>query len=191
MNEHPESVITSLKTIRALLPNDLTAAGMFLRSHSICNSRAQFKGEPSDQNLDSGAVAANSAVGQRGTILVIEDDEDLRSIYAEALRSSGFDVLAAQDAFQAFELAQLHSNQVRLIVSDVILRGANGYELTKRLRAAIPGVKALFVTGQSMDKLHALGFDSSRESVLVKPFRPQKLVALVQHLLDSTCGELS
>lgn len=191
MNEHPESVITSLKTIRALLPNDLTAAGMFLRSHSICNSRAQFKGEPSDQNLDSGAVAANSAVGQRGTILVTEDDEDLRSIYAEALRSSGFDVLAAQDAFQAFELAQLHSNQVRLIVSDVILRGANGYELTKRLRAAIPGVRALFVTGQSMDKLHALGFDSSREPVLVKPFRPQKLVALVQDLLDSTCGELS
>ncbi|MCW5947076.1 MAG: response regulator [Fimbriimonadales bacterium] len=191
MNEHPESVITSLNSIRALLPKDSTAAGKFLRSHSFCTSRAQFEGKTSDQNSHIAAVAGNSAVGHEGTVLVIEDDEDLRAIYSEALRASGLDVLTAQDTFQAFELAQLHSNDVRLIVSDVMLPGANGYELTRRLRAAIPGVKALFVTGQSMDKLHALGFDSSREHVLAKPFGPQRLVALVHEVLSSRCGKLS
>jgi DNA-binding response OmpR family regulator len=158
--------------------------GRLLQAHSLCSSRRKSNVAFAGAEAQLQRIGPSPTCSSSATVLLIEDDEDLRSVFSQALRASGLTVLTAQDSVQAFELAQRHADEVRLILSDIILPGANGYELTRRLRAAIPGVKALFVSGHGDDRLRALGIDTVGEKVLAKPFRPQQLVATVHEVLE-------
>ena len=114
------------------------------------------------------------------TILVAEDDEMLRTLLGIALESCGYTVLAAAGGAEALQLAELHDGAVQLLISDVVMRGMDGFELADRLVAIHPELRVLLLSGYPVDpELHG------DVAFLQKPFRPSVLVARVRALLDA------
>ena len=115
------------------------------------------------------------------TILIVEDDDNLRNILHRALEGYGFSVFAAAESAEALRLCQQHT--IGLVVTDIVLPGLNGLELAERIRAVRPDLKFLFITGfgdqfPELDKL--IG---SAANVLEKPFLPSELLRKVEDML--------
>jgi len=115
-------------------------------------------------------------------VMIVDDERMVRSLERRFLVEAGFSVVDAEDGAGAISLA---TDTVRpdLVVADVQMPGMNGEELAMRLRAVLPGVKVLFVTGHPdalFDLRPTLGAD---EAYLEKPFTRAGLVEAVSLLL--------
>ena len=108
--------------------------------------------------------------------LVVEDDAAVRMLVRMILARDGWRVLEAPDAEQALAAAA-GASELRLLVTDVFLPGMQGAELHARLRAAIPGLRALFVSGDSRQSLIAQGAIDADSEFAQKPFTPSELAA--------------
>ncbi len=118
------------------------------------------------------------------TILLVEDDDVVRSLTAEMLDTAGYTVLAAPDATEAERLAAAHEGPIDLLVSDVVMPGLSGPELAERMVAIRPGLRVLFTSGYTE---HAVtGYGELRPDVgfLEKPFTAAALRRKVRDLLD-------
>jgi two-component system cell cycle sensor histidine kinase/response regulator CckA len=115
-------------------------------------------------------------------VMIVDDERPVRSLQRRFLAEAGFSVVDAEDGAGAIALA---TDTVRpdVVVADVQMPGMNGEELAMRLRAVLPGVKVLFVTGHAdalFDLRPTLGAD---EAYLEKPFTRAGLVEAVSLLL--------
>jgi signal transduction histidine kinase/ActR/RegA family two-component response regulator len=140
--------------------------------------------------VDSSAPARSSETGREALIgqglrlLYVEDDGDLRRLTARRLVELGFDVTVAKSAEQALDLAG--NGKFDVLVSDVVLPGANGLTLAKRLAASQEGIRVLFVSGYAEDA-SVLGEIVAREHhFLSKPFRRESLAKALRALLAET-----
>src|SRR5690606_14141364 len=98
---------------------------------------------------DGRGSRAEEAIG-RGTetILLVEDDEAVRELTLSVLRAYGYRVLAASTGAEGFEVWKQHRNEVRLLLTDMVMPdGMSGLELAKLLRAADPGLKIICMSG--------------------------------------------
>jgi DNA-binding NtrC family response regulator len=119
--------------------------------------------------------------GQKATrtILLVEDNEQLRALYGMILADAGFRIVSAQDASQALA----HEGPIDALVTDLSLPGMNGHELATRIRDRRPGVPVLFTSGWA-------GTSVPEESVpgaafLGKPFQRRDLLEAIETLLGS------
>jgi CheY-like chemotaxis protein len=122
------------------------------------------------------------------TILVVEDNDNLRNLLHRTLKGNGFSVLPAADGAEALRLCQQHDGTIDLVVSDIVMPRLNGLELEERIRVTRPETKFLFMTGFGDQ------FPELRERIkygtdmLEKPFLPSELLRKVEDTLCSTCG---
>lgn len=116
------------------------------------------------------------------TILIVEDNENLRNILHRTLEGHGFSVLAAADGAEALRLCQQYDGTIDVVVSDIVMPGPNGFELAVRVHAARPETKFLFITG-FFDQFPEL-CDKYRGSILEKPFLPSELLRKVEDILN-------
>jgi two-component system cell cycle sensor histidine kinase/response regulator CckA len=119
----------------------------------------------------------------RGTILVVEDEELVRSVLLEALESKGYETVAAGTGSEALELAELHVGPIDLVLSDVVLPGLNGPEVARTLAATRPEARILFMSGYTDSIVLDLGGDGSAP-LIVKPFSMQQLYERIEEVLD-------
>jgi two-component system, OmpR family, alkaline phosphatase synthesis response regulator PhoP len=117
------------------------------------------------------------------TILVADDEEDLRELVSYRLTRSGYDVIDAQDGEEAFRLASEHVPD--LMVLDVMMPRLDGYELTRRVRAeeSLRAVPVILLTARSQETDVSRGFEVGADDYLKKPFNPDELVARVRAVL--------
>jgi DNA-binding response OmpR family regulator len=120
------------------------------------------------------------------TVIVVEDQEQLRTLVCRQLRSAGHTVLDARDGASAIRIASGHPGVIHLLVTDVVLPGMNGRELFDRLALERPGLKVLFMSGYAGDILSAQGVATEGLDLLQKPFSLQDLAAKVQQVLRRT-----
>jgi len=116
------------------------------------------------------------------TVLIVEDNGDLRELLQRALERHGFSVLPAADGAEALRWSEQHEGAIEILVSDIVMPGLNGLELSERIRAAHPEAKVLFITGFGADQ-----FPELREyaaNILEKPFLPSELLRKVEDILD-------
>jgi len=115
------------------------------------------------------------------TVLIVDDSSDLRILLQRALERHGFSVLAAANGEKALRLSEQHEGAIEILVSDILLPGLNGIELSKRIRAAHPETKVLFITGSGdqIPELSELG-----TNILEKPFLPSELLRKVADVLS-------
>jgi len=115
------------------------------------------------------------------TVLIVDDNSDLRILLQRALERHGFSVLAAANGEKALRLSEQHEGAIEILVSDILLPGLNGIELSKRIRAAHPETKVLFITGSGdqIPELSELG-----TNILEKPFLPSELLRKVADVLS-------
>jgi DNA-binding response OmpR family regulator len=115
------------------------------------------------------------------TILIVEDDGILRELLQRALEGYGFSVLPAADGAEALRWSQQHEGTIDVLVSDVVMPGLGGVELSQRIRAARPETKLLFITGfgDQFPDLREYGAD-----ILEKPFLPSELLRKVDDTIS-------
>jgi DNA-binding response OmpR family regulator len=117
------------------------------------------------------------------TILVADDEEDLRELVAYRLSRSGYNVIGAEDGQEALELAAERTPD--LMVLDVMMPKLDGYELTRRVRAeaALRSIPVILLTARSQESDIDRGFEVGADDYLKKPFNPDELVARVRAVL--------
>ena len=124
------------------------------------------------------------SVGGGGeTILVVEDQEAVRLFAKAALRQHGYQVIQASDGDQALSVAKQHSGRIDLLLTDVVMPGLNGRELSDRLKEVRPNVKVLFISGYTADVIAQRGILDQGVAFLHKPFSSDELAAKVREVL--------
>jgi PAS domain S-box-containing protein len=125
------------------------------------------------------------------TILLVEDDAAVRELVRSMLTAQGYSVLAAENPFEVETLCEGHSGHIHLLLTDLILPGASGREIAKRVCSWRPEVKVLFMSGYTDDSMiHRHGFDTSF-AFLQKPFSSTALAAKVREVLDADGSKLT
>ncbi|MGC2050435.1 MAG: response regulator, partial [Methylovirgula sp.] len=141
--------------------------------------RAHVEEERAQQRLDAEEKVEEQV---RGTVLVVEDDPDVRTYSAEILRDLGYRVREAGNAKTALETLR-ESNDFALLFSDVGLPGMNGTELAEEARRLRPQLKILLTTGYAQDALIEHGKFGPGVLLLPKPFARAELAEKIHQLL--------
>lgn len=118
------------------------------------------------------------------TILVVEDQDIVRTMVCEILQRNGYTVLAASNGEEALELFENSRGGIHLVLSDVIMTGMNGPELFQQLAGKFPGLKGLFMSGYSSEILNHEGVLQNCLDVIQKPFTPKALLLQLREVLD-------
>jgi PAS domain S-box-containing protein len=122
--------------------------------------------------------------GGRETILVVEDDADLRETSSATLNSLGYHIIQARNPEHALEILA-GADAVDLLFTDIMMPGGMlGPTLAQRARELRPAINVLFTTGYANNHVMATGASVSNSDVLPKPFRTEDLAQRVRHLLD-------
>lgn len=114
--------------------------------------------------------------GGHETILVVEDEDSVRSVTCEILSASGFTVLQASNGQEAFALLSDCSLRVDLLLTDVIMPHMKGTELVRRVLEIRPGLKILYMSGYNEESILGARLGESDRLLIQKPFQPAELV---------------
>jgi two-component system cell cycle sensor histidine kinase/response regulator CckA len=149
-----------------------------------------------EQEVQSDAVAANGAAREpsaeakpradltgQGTILLVEDEEGLRSLNARGLRSRGYSVIEASNGIEAMEALEHENGAVDLVVSDVVMPEMDGPTLLKTMRGRNPNLRIIFVSGYAEDAFEKSLPENQQFAFLPKPFTLTQLVAAVKETM--------
>jgi DNA-binding response OmpR family regulator len=121
------------------------------------------------------------------TILLVEDEPELRALVHEVLTDSGYRVLATGGPVEALRLARVTTEPIHLLLTDVVMPDMNGLALAERLQVDRPTMKVLYMSGYSTDVVMAHG--TPREGALIaKPFTPRLMVSRVREVLGEGDG---
>jgi PAS domain S-box-containing protein len=119
------------------------------------------------------------------TILVVEDDRDVRELATYILQSRGYEVLAAANGMEALQVSEEHEGAIDLLLTDVILPKMNGKELAIRLLAQRPETRVLYMSGHSDDLIARHGVLAKGVKVLSKPFTMDTLLKMTRAQLNA------
>ncbi len=119
-----------------------------------------------------------------GTVLLAEDEKEVREVAREFLELSGYTVMEAKDGAEAIELAEKHAGTIDLLVTDMVMPGIGGRELATRLQAVRPGLKVIYMSGYTEYANFKNEEFDLRTVMLQKPFTRALLAASVQKVLN-------
>jgi two-component system cell cycle sensor histidine kinase/response regulator CckA len=119
----------------------------------------------------------------QGTILLVEDEEGLRSLNARGLRSRGYTVIEASNGIEAMEALEQKNGAVDLVVSDVVMPEMDGPALLRAMRARNPNLKIIFVSGYAEDAFAKSLEETEKFDFLPKPFALAALVEKVKQTM--------
>jgi len=120
------------------------------------------------------------------TVLLVEDDDDIRAIAREVLMLSGYSVLDAADADRAMSLSRAHPGPIHLLLTDVVMPGMDGRKLAEQLAAARrPEMRVLYMSGHTDNVIIRSGVLQGNLAFLRKPFTPMRLARKVRETLDA------
>lgn len=114
-------------------------------------------------------------------ILVVDDDSEIRKLLARYMQEQGFRVLLASNCAEMHE--RLATNQINLIVLDVMLPDGSGLDICRDLRAARSSVPIILLTALKEDVDRIIGLEIGADDYLAKPFNPRELVARIRAVL--------
>jgi two-component system cell cycle sensor histidine kinase/response regulator CckA len=122
------------------------------------------------------------------TILLVEDDDQVRTVARGILGKSGYHVIEARNAGEALLHSEKHPATIHLLLSDVVMPQMSGPELAKRLASARPYMKVLCMSGYTDDSIVRHGVLEARIAYVQKPITPDALTTKVREVLDSPSG---
>src|ERR1700685_3981992 len=134
------------------------------------------------------AAPAESASGEPGieTILLVEDEANLRYLARQFLEKQGYQVIEAADGAVAMQIVVAHEGMIHLLLTDVIMPGMNGRELAQRISEIRPNVKVLYMSGYTENVIGHNGTLDAGIRLLQKPFTLRDLKDRVREVLDTS-----
>jgi two-component system, cell cycle sensor histidine kinase and response regulator CckA len=139
---------------------------------------------------ERGAPASLYPAGLRGTetVLLVEDDEELRKMTAEVLRRFGFDVMQVSSAEDALDLVETCGKPIHIVLTDLVLPRLTGRDLADQLAVTRPKIRVVFMSGYADQAAQHLGLLEVDQPFLSKPFTPDLLVRKLRDVLDAPAG---
>jgi two-component system cell cycle sensor histidine kinase/response regulator CckA len=119
------------------------------------------------------------------TVLIVEDDDQVRRLAAEVLRGLGYSLLEARSAAQALSLAKTHHGPIDLLLTDVVMPEMGGGVLAEKMREARPSLRVLFMSGYTDDAVLRHGIMEEGVPFLQKPLTPNMLARGVRDILEA------
>jgi PAS domain S-box-containing protein len=138
-----------------------------------------------EEALEPAAEAPSRARHGTETLLLVEDDHQVRAVARETLQIGGYTVLEAMDSEEALGIAQEHTGMIHLLVTDVVLPGGSGRVLADCLLPLRPSLKVLFMSGYPAHAIGHHGILDPGTWFLQKPFTPGVLARRVREVLDA------
>jgi two-component system, cell cycle sensor histidine kinase and response regulator CckA len=138
--------------------------------------------ELDDRPVES--AAPTTVVGNE-TVLVVEDEEQVRTLVCSVLGRAGYTVLEAQNGGEGLLVCEKYPRTVHLLLTDVVMPRMNGRELAERLLLVRPDMKVLYVSGYAENIIVKNGVVDSAITLLQKPITPQILLRKVREVLDA------
>ena len=169
------------------MPGEGTSFRIFLPRH-----RPELDAQPEAQAADGAAKDAATEppkprpdlTGQ-GTILLVEDEDGLRSLNARGLRSRGYSVIEASNGIEAMEALEEKDGAVDLVVSDVVMPEMDGPTLLREMRKRNPNLKIIFVSGYAEEAFDKSLPENEQFAFLPKPFALSALVEKVKETMTA------
>ena len=134
--------------------------------------------------LTAAEKSAISTLRGAETILVVEDDVQLRELVRVVLDTCGYRVITLEDARKTHSVSDQELSRVSLLLTDVVMPGTNGRELAQLLRSRNPKLRVLYMSGYTENAIVHHGVLDSGTNFLQKPFPPSSLAAKVREVLD-------
>jgi PAS domain S-box-containing protein len=139
-------------------------------------------GEPITARLEAPPTSSSLAYE---TILLVEDESNLRRLAREYLELQGYHVLEAAEGATAIQISKVHEGPIHLLLTDVIMPGMNGRELAQNITSARPETKVLYMSGYTEDAIGHNGTLDAGITLLQKPFSLPALKGKVREMLDT------
>ena len=125
------------------------------------------------------------------TILLVEDDDSVRKLAEAVFLEHGYSVLSAKDGQEALRVMRRHPDEIRLVISDIVMPRMGGVELAKRVRVTNPELPVLLMSGYVDDERTGGSEILSELPIIAKPFSPSALLRLVRDIIDRPKPERS
>ncbi|HEY0704330.1 MAG TPA: PAS domain S-box protein [Candidatus Acidoferrales bacterium] len=137
-------------------------------------------------------IPAKSRANPRGseTVLLVEDEKGVRELAREYLKMIGYAVIEAEDGYAALELAAMHEGKIDLLMTDVVMPGISGRELSQRMKAVRPDIQVLFMSGYTDQAVVNHGILETDAVLLQKPFTLNALALKLREILGAEAGQL-
>lgn len=131
--------------------------------------------------------------------MIVEDNSAILELFASVLREAGFNIYTASSVEEAMRIGLHQAVNLDLLLTDVLLphaanlqlkrgptygKGATGLDLFRQLKDKLPGIRVLFMSGQTDDQLKTLGLSWDRYTLLRKPLMPETLLKAVHAALE-------
>jgi len=138
-----------------------------------------------DQPVAKTAATQFATEVPRGTetVLLAEDEQDVREVAREFLESGGYTVIEAHDGAEALQLAETHEGAIGLLITDMVMPGMSGQELAGRLQQKRTGLRTLYMSGYSERAAAESAPGDSSIRLLTKPFSRSALLRTVHEIL--------
>ena len=156
---------------------------MQVRSELGCGSVFEIYLPETDDEL---VVVAEPVPARRrgnGTVLLVEDEAQLRALTRIILTRAGYKVIEADNGESALAVIEAHRQSIDLLLTDVVMPKMGGRELAERIREARPDVRTLFMSGYTGDTIVRHGVVEADVAFLQKPIRPEVLLDKVDEVL--------
>ncbi len=119
------------------------------------------------------------------TLLLVEDEEEVRRLAADVLRKCGYTVLETGDPLEALLIAERHARDIRLLITDMVMPAMGGTALAVEVMKTCPRLSLLYVSGYADQMVSAYGMVDPPGAFLQKPFHPADLARVVRETLDA------
>ena len=129
-------------------------------------------------------ASSTASLAGKETVLLVEDQDEVRHLVEEILRTQGYTVLKASNGDEALRLGKSRKKPIHLLLTDMVMPGMNGKELAERMQKMCPGMKVILMSGYAEDGLIQWGTIIQGMEFLKKPFRVETLIQTVRKVLD-------